>query len=58
MEVKALLSDFSENLHIAKVNGKYVILIEGEAFSFDKSASPVEFLQPDSLENVMKRVGK
>ncbi|WP_263053810.1 DUF3898 domain-containing protein [Salipaludibacillus neizhouensis] len=43
MEVKALLSDFSENLHIAKVNGKYVILIEGEAFSFDKSASLVEF---------------
>ncbi|MGJ9385509.1 DUF3900 domain-containing protein [Salipaludibacillus sp. CF4.18] len=58
MEVKALLSDFSDNLHIAKVNGKYVILIEGEAFSFDKSASPVEFLQPDSLENVLKRIGK
>lgn len=56
MQVKALLSDFSENLHIAKVNGKYVILIEGEAFSFDKSASPVEFLQPDTLENVINQI--
>ncbi|PYZ93440.1 hypothetical protein CR194_09700 [Salipaludibacillus keqinensis] len=58
IDVKALLSDFSENLHIAKVNGKYVILIEGESFSFDKSVSPVEFLQPDTLENVLKRIGK
>lgn len=58
IDIKALLSDFSDSVHIAKVNGKYVILIEGESFSFDKSVSPVEFLQPDSLENVLKRVGK
>ncbi len=57
IDVKGLLSDFSENIHIAKVNGKYVILIEGESFSFEKGASPVEFLQPDSLENVLKRIG-
>nr|WP_317624109.1 DUF3898 domain-containing protein [Salipaludibacillus neizhouensis] len=34
------------------------MLIEGEAFSFDKSASPEVFLQTDSLENVLKRIGK
>ncbi|PYZ98239.1 hypothetical protein CR205_06490 [Alteribacter lacisalsi] len=58
IDVKGLLSDFSENIHIAKVNGKYVILIEGESFSFEKGASPVEFLQPDTLENVLKRIGR
>ncbi|TMW73420.1 DUF3900 domain-containing protein [Alteribacter natronophilus] len=58
IDVKGLLSDFGEHLHIAKVNGKYVILIEGESFSFEKGASPVEFLQPDSLENVLKKIGR
>ncbi|MBM7094442.1 MULTISPECIES: DUF3900 domain-containing protein [Alteribacter] len=58
IDVKGLLSDFGDSIHIAKVNGKYVILIEGESFSFEKGASPVEFLQPDTLDNVLKRVGR
>lgn len=57
--VKGLLSDFSQNIHIAKTPaGKYVIVIEGDLFTFEKGVSPIEFLHPDTLDNVMKRVGK
>ncbi|WP_017727736.1 DUF3900 domain-containing protein [Halalkalibacterium ligniniphilum] len=58
IDVKALLSDFGESLHIGKINGKYVIVIEGDSFTFEKGVSPVEFLKPDSLEDVLKRVGR
>ncbi|MCE7794808.1 DUF3900 domain-containing protein [Salipaludibacillus sp. CUR1] len=58
IDIKGLLSDFSDSIHIAKQNGRYIVLIEGESFSFDKDASPVEFLQPDTLENVIKRLNK
>ncbi|MEC2072800.1 DUF3900 domain-containing protein [Alkalihalophilus marmarensis] len=58
IDVRAMLSDFGECLHIAKVNGKYVIVIEGDSFTFEKGVSPVEFLKPDDLEEVLKRVGR
>ncbi|WP_088102047.1 DUF3900 domain-containing protein [Halalkalibacter urbisdiaboli] len=58
VQVKGLLSDFGENIHIAKVNGKYVLLIEGFSLNFEKGHSPVEFLKPESLEDVLKRVGR
>ncbi len=58
IDVKALLSDFGESVHIAKVNGKYVIVIEGDSFTFEKGVSPVEFLKPEPLEEVLKRVGR
>ncbi|GAE24546.1 hypothetical protein JCM9140_483 [Halalkalibacter wakoensis JCM 9140] len=58
IDVKAMLSDFGESLHIAKVNGKYVIVIEGDAFTFEKGVSPVEFLKPEPLDEVLKRIGR
>ena len=58
IDVKALLSDFGESVHIAKLNGKYVIIIEGDSFTFEKGVSPVEFLKPEPLEEVLKRVGR
>ncbi|MGO4886805.1 DUF3900 domain-containing protein [Anaerobacillus sp. MEB173] len=58
IQVKALLSDFGESVHIAKVNGKYVLLIEGESFQFERGHSPVEFLKPENLDDVIKRVGR
>ncbi|WLR52865.1 DUF3900 domain-containing protein [Bacillus tianshenii] len=57
--IKALLSDFAEQIHIAKVNGRYVLLIEGDTISFDKqSYSPVEFLRPDELHEVVDKIVK
>ncbi|WP_308017584.1 DUF3898 domain-containing protein [Alkalihalobacillus deserti] len=38
-----MLSDFGESLHIAKVNGKYVIVIEGDAFTFEKGFLRLSF---------------
>lgn len=58
VDVKAMLSDFGETVHIAKVHGKYVILIEGDSFTFEKGVSPVEFLKPEPLEEVLKKIGR
>ncbi|MCL7749410.1 DUF3900 domain-containing protein [Halalkalibacter alkaliphilus] len=58
IDVKAMLSDFGESLHIAKVNGKYVIVIEGDSFTFEKGVSPVEFLKPEPLDEVLRKVGR
>jgi hypothetical protein len=54
--VKAMLSDFGDSLHIAKVNDKYVLLIEGDFFEFEKGVSPVELLQPEELDGVLDRI--
>ncbi len=53
-----MFSDFGESLHIAKVNGRYVIVIEGDAFTFEKGGSPVEFLKPEPLDEVLKKIGR
>ena len=54
--INALLADFGENLHIAKVNGKYVILVEAETLQFEKGFSPIEFLKPDEFQTVIEKI--
>ncbi|GAA0441447.1 DUF3900 domain-containing protein [Virgibacillus salarius] len=54
--IKAHLSDFGETLHLAKVNGKYMLMIEADQISFDKGFSPIEFHKPDEFEVVVNRV--
>ncbi|MFJ7855322.1 DUF3900 domain-containing protein [Peribacillus frigoritolerans] len=54
--VNALLSDFGESVHVAKINGKYVTIIESDSIVFEKSVSPIEFLKPDELDEVIARV--
>lgn len=57
--VKALLSDFGESIHFAKVNGKYVLMIESDRIVFNKGGySPIEFLKPDEFHKVVERIGK
>ncbi|OEH92670.1 DUF3900 domain-containing protein [Bacillus solimangrovi] len=59
ISIKGLLSDFAEQIHVAKVNDRYVVLIEGDSISFDKQGfSPVEFLRPDELHEVVEKVIK
>lgn len=55
--VKAKLADFGDTLHIAQVGGRYVLLLEGDAFRFEKGFSPVELLAPESLEDVVRGIG-
>ncbi len=55
--VKGLLSDFGDSVRFAKHNGRYVAVIEGDAFQFEKGMSPVELLQPMELEDVIPLIG-
>ncbi|GGG11527.1 DUF3900 domain-containing protein [Paenibacillus abyssi] len=55
--VKGLLSDYGQHIHFAKHNGRYVVVIEGDGFEFEKGMSPVELLHPEELEQVISRIG-
>jgi hypothetical protein len=35
-----------------------VVLIEGDAFEFAKGFSPIELLQPEELEDVVRKIGE
>lgn len=54
--VKGRLADFGHNIHIARLEGRYAVILEGDSFTFDKAYSPVELLQPDSFEVVAQRI--
>ena len=56
--VKGLLADYGNKIHFTKHNGKYVVMLEGDSFQFDRGMSPVELLHPDPLETVLDRIGK
>lgn len=58
ISVKARMADYGNSLHIARFNGRYVVLLEGDAFQFEKGLSPVELLYPDELKDVLERIGK
>ncbi|MEC1614902.1 DUF3900 domain-containing protein [Bacillus mojavensis] len=55
-EIKGLLADFGESIHLAKVNGRYVALIEAETISFEKGSSPVEFYKPEDLKEIVDKI--
>ncbi len=54
--MKALLADFGDQIHIDKVNDKYVPMIEADTLTFEKGGSPIEFLKSDDLEKIVKKI--
>jgi hypothetical protein len=56
VSVKGLLADYGDSIHLAKVNGKYVIMIEADTITFEKGFSPVEFAKPDEIGTVVERI--
>ncbi len=55
-EIKGLLADFGESIHLAKVvNGRYVALIEVESILFEKGTSPIGFHKPDDLHGIIEK---
>ncbi len=56
VSIKAMLSDFGDIVHLAKVNGRYVLVVEAENIHFEKGFSPIEFHKPDDLMTVMEKV--
>ncbi|MCR8656382.1 DUF3900 domain-containing protein [Paenibacillus endoradicis] len=57
VSIKGLLADYGVSVHIAKHNGRYVAVIEGDALQFEKGMSPVELLAPPPLEDIMEIIG-
>ncbi|CAM3705230.1 DUF3900 domain-containing protein [Cohnella lubricantis] len=58
VSVKAKMTEYGENVHIARMNGRYVVLIEGDTFQFEKGISPVELLYPDEIDEVLRRMNE
>lgn len=54
--VKAKLSEYGNRVHIARMGNRYVVLLEGDSFQFDRDFSPVELLQPEDFEDVVERI--
>ncbi|RKP51702.1 DUF3900 domain-containing protein [Cohnella endophytica] len=58
VQIKGHMDDYGNNIHIARMNGRYVVLIEGDSFQFEKGVSPIELLHPEEMDEVLRRVGK
>lgn len=56
MQVRTLLADYGSSLHIAKVNGRYLVLLEGEMLQFERGVSPVEFVKPKALSEIVQEI--
>lgn len=56
ISVKGLLADYGSRIHIAQENGKYLVVLEGDFFQFDKGVSPIELLKPETLDAVLQRI--
>ncbi|AJS58411.1 DUF3900 domain-containing protein [Paenibacillus sp. IHBB 10380] len=54
--IKGFLADYGNKIHLTKLRDGYAVVIEGDAFTFDKSYSPVELLQPESFRSVAERL--
>lgn len=54
--IKGLLADFGENIHLGKINGRYVLLVEADTIQFEKGVSPIEFHRPDELGEIIERI--
>jgi hypothetical protein len=56
MQIRTLLADYGNQLHIAKVNGRYIVLLEGEFLQFERGVSPVEFVKPKQLQDIVREL--
>lgn len=54
--VRGLLADFGESIHLAKANGRYMLMIEADEVIFEKGVSPIEFLKPEDLQDVIDKI--
>lgn len=55
-EVKGPLAEFGESIHLAKVNDRYMLVVEADHLSFQKGATPIEFYKPEDLVSLLKRI--
>ncbi|MFY4776132.1 DUF3900 domain-containing protein [Metabacillus sp. RGM 3146] len=55
-EIKGLLAEFGDSIHLAKINDRYILLVEADSISFEKGFSPIEFHRPEGLHDVIERI--
>ncbi|MBJ6364059.1 DUF3900 domain-containing protein [Paenibacillus sp. GCM10012307] len=55
--VKGQLADYGASIHLARHNGRYIAVIEGDAVEFEKGKSPVELLHPQELMDIIELIG-
>ncbi|MFS1512936.1 DUF3900 domain-containing protein [Chengkuizengella sp. SCS-71B] len=56
IQVKGLLEQYGDQIHLAKLNGRFVVMIDGDSFQFEKGVSPIELLHPEDFESVIERI--
>ncbi|MBW5446009.1 DUF3900 domain-containing protein [Cohnella sp. CFH 77786] len=56
VSVRGHMADYGKSIHLASHNGRFVVLIEGDNFEFERGVSPVELLQPDDIAVVLERM--
>jgi len=56
MQLRTLLADYGTSLHIAKLNGRYLVLLEGEQLQFERGVSPVELVKPKALADLVREI--
>lgn len=54
--VKGSFSDFGENVHLGKFNGRYVLLVDTDSTVFEKGVSQIEFHKPDNVMAFLERI--
>ncbi|MFD2669991.1 DUF3900 domain-containing protein [Marinicrinis sediminis] len=52
--VKGKMAQYGDHIHIARFQGRYVVLLEGDSIQFEKGKSPIELLQPQELHEVLE----
>ncbi|WP_062748043.1 DUF3900 domain-containing protein [Shouchella tritolerans] len=55
-DIKVPIAEFGETVHLAKLGDRYVLLVEADQVQFDKHVSPIEFLKPEDVQTVFKRM--
>lgn len=56
--VKGKMADYGGRIHLARIGGRYAVLVTGDVFEFEHGVSPVELLQPEELEHVLLRLAE
>lgn len=57
-EIKGLLGSFGDTIHLGKINGKYILLVESDSITFEKGVSPIEFHKPDDVQEIIDKISR
>jgi hypothetical protein len=56
--INTMLANFGETIHLGKINGRYILMVEADSVQFEKGFSPIEFHKPDDLKEIVERISR